>query len=311
MKLQAVYFFCMNPELDEVASMVFKSVTENLTLTELDLKADDYPILMHEDEQGNQFIFIRTEVILCQDHQRYQYLLEIYADAEFIGLVNWHGGANAPDKILSVHTVGDVLSGTYPRSNPIAPTNLMRSLEYYRQQYNLMEFTVTSEATHWSGIVYNLPIEQLEAVRAPMIDIEIGSTSESYNNPIAVIVIAKAMMDVFKVEKKLPVILYVGGMHFENTISEAIIRDKNPVALTHILPTRWLDNELYFGERGKETILKCIASIDEGIDGIVFHEKVNKAIRDLVKQIGEEMNIPVFKRKDLKNADMLEERLLS
>lgn len=103
---------------------------------------------------------------------------EYFEDFDIAAMVNWHGGQNAPDKVLCIHTVGDLASARYSPSNPVPSTNLARALEHHRERLNLEEFKVTTEATHWSGsIVYDGKSEWIEESKLPFLDIEIGSTS--------------------------------------------------------------------------------------------------------------------------------------
>lgn len=297
------YFLCMDSSRDEVAPLVFKKTETLIELTPLDWTVDDYPVLEYKTSDGNRLLYIRTHVVLCQNQIHYQDTLDQLKDAELIGMVNWHGGQNAPDKILAVHSVGDVMSSNYPPSKPLYATNIIRSLEQYKNDAGLDDFKVTTEATHWSGIVYDGDVEWLKDVHAPLVDIEIGSTPESYNNDTAITVIAKSLLDVFKNETLYPTLLYIGGIHFEETITNAVLHPTHPVGLTHILPSRWIDNDQYRGEEGKINVKKCIASIEGGIDGFVMHEKLKKTSKDVIRELAEELNLPLINRKALKTPE--------
>lgn len=299
----AAYFLCVDSKLDQVAPQVMEMIQNTHELTELDWMVDGYPVLEHIDENSNRILFIRTQVVICQDHELYMPILEALKEAVIIGMVNWHGGSNAPDKILAIHTVGDVSSANFLISKPIYATNIARALEEYRQEASLDDFSVTTEATHWSGIVYGGNVEWLNHVNVPLIDIEIGSTSESYNNKEAISVISKAIMAVFNNEKKLPNVLYIGGMHFEDTITNAVLHPTHPVSLTHILPTRWVENELYTEDEGLTNLKKCIASIESGIDAFVIHEKLKKPNKDTIRALADELGIPIINRKALKTPE--------
>lgn len=300
---KAAYFLCVNSSKDEVAPLVFKELEATLSLEELSWTVDGYPVLEYKDNQENRFLFIRTEVVICQDQKRYQPVLDELKDFDLMGMVNWHGGERAPDKILAIHTVGDVVSGHFPPSKPLFATNIARALEHYRKSFELEDFIVTTEATHWSGIVYGGDVKWLDDVHAPFLDIEIGSTSESYNNEKAVKSIANALLKAFSNKEDYPTLLYIGGMHFEETITAAVLHPTHPVNLTHILPSRWVDNAFYTGDTGIENIKKCINAIDGGIDGFVMHEKLKKPAKDVMRAISEELNLPIIKRKALKTPE--------
>jgi D-tyrosyl-tRNA(Tyr) deacylase len=293
----------MDSSRDEVAPLVMSEIESSMKLTPLDWVVDGFPVLEYRDSDNNRFLFIRTHLVLCQDQKRYQPVLDQLTDCVLIGMVNWHGGQNAPDKILAIHTAGNVITGHYPPSKPLYATNIARALEHYRSQMQLDDFRVTTEATHWSGIVYDGDVEWLNDLHAPLVDIEIGSTSESYNNQTAITVIAKAIMDVFSKEDHYPTILYVGGMHFEDTITDAVLNPTHPVNLTHIIPTRWIDHEAYAGQGGIDKLKACIHSIEGGIDGFVIHEKLKKPAKDLIRALSDEMGLPIVKRKAFKSPE--------
>lgn len=115
---------------------------------------------------------------------------------------------------------------------------------------------------------------------------------------MAASVIAYALADMFASEEKAPTVLYMGGVHFEDTITKKSHKS-HPVSLTHILPSRWLENEMYMGEDARDYLMKCIDSIHASIDGIVIHEKLKREIKDHVEIIAEILSIPVIKRKSL------------
>ena len=301
---KAVYFFCIDDLKDEAAPRILQKVVEAFDLEETDIEVDGYKVLKYVDASSNEFYMAKTNRVICQDYKEYIPVInEHIEDFDIAAMVNWHGGQNAPDKVLCVHTVGDVASATYCPSNPVPSTNLARALENHRKRLNLEDFRVTTEATHWSGIVYDGNSEWLAESKVPFLDIEIGSTSESYNNPIAAKVIAHALMDAFSSEARVPTVLYMGGIHFEDTITNAVLHPTHPVSLTHILPSRWLENDMYMGENGRDYLMKCIDSIEGSIDGIVIHEKLKREIKDHAEVIAEVLSIPVIKRKALKSVE--------
>lgn len=301
---KAVYFFCIDPLRDEVAPRILEKVIEAFDLEETDIEVDGLKVLKYVDKSSDIFYIVKTNRVICQDYSQYIPLInDHFEDCDIAAMVNWHGGQNAPDKVLCIHTVGDVASATYSPSNPVPSTNLARALENHRKRLNLDDFRVTTEATHWSGIVYEGKAEWLEESKVPFLDIEIGSTPDSYNNPIAAEVIAHALMDAFSSEDSLPTVLYMGGIHFEDTITNAVLHPTHPLSLTHILPSRWLENDMYMGENGRDYLMKCIDSIKGSIDGIVIHEKLKREIKDHAEVIAEVLSIPVIKRKALKSIE--------
>ena len=303
MNKKTVYFFCTDSKRDEVAPMVFQASKDILNLTETDIMVDDYPVLKYE-VAGNTIYYVRTSIIICEDYIKYVPMInQHFSDCDLAVMVNWHGGNNAPDKILCIHTIGDIATATYSPSSPIPSTGLARAMERNRKMLELEDFRVTTEATHWSGVVYGGEAAWLNECKVPFLDVEIGSTLESFNNPAAVEVIAKALAEVFDEEEKYPTALYIGGMHFENTITDAVLHQTHPVSLTHILSSRWVEIDMYAGEVGVSNLMKCISSIVGGIDGIVIHEKLAREQKDVVAIVAERLGVPVIKRKALKTPE--------
>ena len=301
---KAVYFFCADPSKDEVATKVFEQSKILFNLGEIELEVDGYPVLKYEQANGDTLFYVRTDLFICEDSKRYLHIInEHFGDCDLAVMVNWHGGQNAPDKVLCIHTVGDVPTANYSASDPQLSTNLVRALEKHRQSLELHDFKVTTEATHWSGIVYGGEPSWITEYPVPFLDVEIGSTSESYNNPAAIEVIVKALTEVFYETTKYPTVLYIGGIHFEDTITNAVLHETHPVSLTHILPSRWVETELYTGENGMMYLMRCINSIEGGIDGIAIHEKLRKDLRDAVTILADNIGIPVIKRKGLKSPE--------
>ena len=46
---------------------------------------------------------------------------------------------------------------------------------------------------------------------------------------------------------------------------------------------------------------KCINSIQGNIDGIVIHDNLKSGYKNQIKKLGEELSVPVFKHKKLRN----------
>lgn len=301
---KAVCFFCMDPARDEVAPRVFEASRNMLELRETPWIVDGYPVLSHDAGSGNEIYYVRTETVICMAYDRYLPIINtLFADCSLGVMVNWHGGQNAPDRVLCVHTVGDVTGGVFGASAPKLSTHLARLLEACRADSGLEDFSVTTEATHWSGIVYGGDINWISDTAIPFLDVEIGSTSESYGNARAAKVIAQALAGLFSEAAAYPTVLYCGGMHFEDTITSAVLHPTHPVSLTHILPSRWMETDRYMGESGLETLKACITSIAGGVDGFAVHEKLKREQRELIDTLARQLGLPVIKRKALKNPD--------
>ncbi len=302
---KAVYFFCMNSNIDPVAGHVFNALSEVCSLNETDINIDNNPVLKHSDDIGNEFYFVKTYKVVCHDYRYYLPIMNRYfSDFDMAGLVTWHEGQNAPDGILSVHTTGDVDTGNFGNANPVYMHNLLWSLEKNRIDAGLEDFRITTEATHWSGIINNggTP-DMIPQFPVPLVDIEIGSTPHSWSNYSAAKVIAQALTNVFNNSgKTLKNLLCVGGVHFESAFASAVLQtwEDNAFGISHIIPNHWLITGQYEGEGGQAKFENCIKSIRSGIVGIVFHDNLKGAYKEQLRILGKKYNIPVFKHQLLR-----------
>jgi D-tyrosyl-tRNA(Tyr) deacylase len=303
---KAAYFFCMDKNIDPVASKIFNYVQNNNSLLETDLKIDGFSVLEYKKE--HVFQFVRLNNVLSHDYIKYlPFLNKHFVDNNIAGIVNWHEGANAPDKILTVHSTGDVPSGFFGKSNPDCFKTLICSLERNRIKYGLEDFKVMTEATHWSGIAYRQSPELITKYNVPVYDIEIGSTLSSWNNETAIKILSESLFDVFNGNGQLKVLVCVGGIHFEEAYSN-ILLDKHPISIGHILANQWVV-ENYLGKVGKEKLDKCIESINGGMDGMIFHDNLKGEYKQQCRDIAGEHNVYVGKHKILKTPEELIKQL--
>ena len=299
---RAVYFFCYDLEKDSVAPRVFDNSIKNFDFKTTNIVVDGYPVMEFTDSKGNIFNYVRTNEVISHDYEYYLPVMNKYfSDFDFGGVVNWHGGSKAPDKVLCLHTTGDVESGYFGMAHPIYTTNLAHQLEENRRELGLEDFRVTMEATHWSGVIYNGLPQKIVEYKVPLVDVEIGSTPESWANEKAVEVITLSLVKIFDNDKKVPTVLYLGGIHFEQPITNAVLNKEYPVSATHILPNAWLVNGKYNEEEGYKKLETCINSIVGGIDAIVYQEKLKTPFKEQCRRMAETLNIPAFKHKQLSN----------
>jgi len=138
---KAVYFFCMDAAKDEVAPRIFEASAKLLPLKETAWTVDGYPVLSYDAGSGNEIYYVRTETVICMAYDRYLPLINtLFSDCALAVMVNWHGGQNAPDRVLCIHTVGDVSSGIFGTSAPELSTRLARLLESHRMDKGLTDF---------------------------------------------------------------------------------------------------------------------------------------------------------------------------
>lgn len=305
---KAVYFFCTGPAYDPVAGTVYRKLPEIYDLNKTDIVIDDNPVLSYTDSSGNVFYFVSTRKVVCHDYNNYLPIMNrFFSECDFAGLVTWHEGQNAPDRVLSVHTTGDAESGYFAPADPVYMRNLMLGLERNRMEMGLEDFRVTTEATHWSGVVYDggTP-DMIPLFPVPIYDIEIGSTPESWSEEKAAITIAKALGEVFNGDgRKLKNLLCAGGIHFEPSFANAVLHSwgDNAFGITHILANQWLITGQYDGSLGQNKLEACVASIKGGIQGITFHDNLKGAYKEQLRVLGRKLGVPVFKHQLLRRPE--------
>lgn len=299
---KTVYFFCTDYEKDEVAPRVLDYLKNNYPLVLIKHKFDNRNIYEYVDENNNLFSYVETDKVLSYDYDKYIPLLnKLFADYDVAGVVNWHGGEKAPDKILTVHSTGDVVGGIYAPSNPLYLRNLLVSMENNRVKNNLDDFKVMTEGTHWTGTIRGGNINLIDKYEVPLFDIEIGSSLDSWSNETAVKTLATSLQDVFSHDDDIKVLLCTGGMHFEETFSNIILDKNYKISVGHVLPNQWLVQGEYDKDEKYDLLKKCTDSIIGNIDGIVIHDNLKSGYKNQIKKLADELGIPTFKHKKLRN----------
>lgn len=302
---KAVYYFSIDSQLDPVGSGVFKQVNDLVELEETDIIIDENKVLKYIDKEGNHFYIVRTYKPVCHDYNYYLPLMNKYfSDFDMAGLVTWHEGQNAPDQVLTVHSTGDVNSANFGAANPYYMRNLLLAIESNRIAAALDEFKVATEATHWSGIIYDEGNPGLILdYKVPIVDIEIGSSENSWSNETAAKVLARSLFSVFTGDnKKIYSILCAGGTHFEPAFINAVLleNEEKAFAISHILPNQWLVAGEYDGPEGMVKLEKCVNSIVGKISGVAFHDGLKGVYKEQLRELARRNNIPDFKHQLLR-----------
>ena len=303
---KAVYFFCRDLHEDPVAPHVFASTVELFAPRDAVFIVDHDPVLVSEGSDDDSFFYVRTEVVMSHEFKRYLPVLnEHFSDFDFAGLVNWHGGKNAPDEIFTVHSTGDVSTGNYGPAHPVYMRNLLLALEANRKSTPLETFRTITEATHWSGIPFGGQPDLIPQYRVPLVDVEIGSTPSSWSNPHAARTVALSLPQVFngaEVNGRLRSLLCAGGVHLEPSFAAAVTNssDDRPLAVSHILPSHWLESGKYDTESAAAKVESCVSSIAGGIHAIALHDDLKGRFKAPFRALAERMGIPVFKHRALR-----------
>lgn len=297
---KAVYFFCPDPALDEVASGVLAALKDTLPLSESGLVVDGMPAYTFTDAAVNRFDFVSCAYYFSHRYETYLPMAnKNFADYDAAGYINWHGGANAPDKVLTVHTIGNVTTGHFAPSDPVFLRNLAVAIERGRVDAGLDDFSTHTEATHWSGAIHGSDPALIEAFPVPIFDIEIGSEPETLKNRAAAGVLANALLHVFDQDDRPKVILCLGGIHFDDTYSKALLQQELPISIGHFLPTVWLVGGDYTGQRGLDFLSHALETVRGGVDAIVYNDNMKKPVKDCVREFAARTGLPLLKHRRL------------
>jgi len=306
---KAVYFFCSDP-FDHVAGNVLKAVSGIFSPRETSLSVDDMPVLEYVDDEGSVFLFVRTQKVVSHDYIKYLPVMrELFSDCTAAGIITWHEGENAHDGILTTHTTGDIGSGSFGQADPQCMRNLLYAMERFRIEEGLTEYRVTTEATHWSGMVYGggTP-DMITKYPVPLLDIEIGSSPPCWGDLRAARVLARSLVSVFRSDgRKVRNILCAGGVHFDPNFAAAAFGewDDSALGVSHILANQWLVSGGYEDESGSARLEECVRSIRGGIDAIAFHDNLKGAFKDRFRSLGEQLGIPVLKHQALRKPEQI------
>lgn len=302
---KAAFFFCTNIEVDFVAPRVFSFVTQK-ELVQTELFVEGNPVLRETDSEGNIFDYVRTDEIVLCNYQRYLPILkEYFSDYDFIGIINWHNGANAPDKVLTIHATGDVTSGIFSPSSGAHMKNFMLALEENRKEIGLDDFRVMLEATHWGGVMYDQSEELIRQFNRPVYDIEIGSSQESFANLDAAKTIALSLNKVFEGNQEIYNLIYFGGVHFEQDCTDIMLQKELPVAVAHLLPNYWIVNDGYLEQAGVEKLVDCKENVVGNLSGVIFNDNLKGRYKQTCKTFAEQFGCQSSKHRILRNNEEL------
>jgi D-aminoacyl-tRNA deacylase len=167
------------------------------------------------------------------------------------------------------------------------------SLKKQKETFNLKKFDVSVEATHHGPT--NL--------KMPLLFIEVGSTEKEYNNPKAVLAVAKTIIKVGeKLQKPLtkeivPSICFGGG-HYATRFNE--LMELTPVAIGHILPKYHRKNLTV--AIVKQMIEKTVEYVDLAI---IDRSSLNLKLIQKIENGCSPFDIEVVRAKEVKDGDIL------
>jgi D-tyrosyl-tRNA(Tyr) deacylase len=182
----------------------------------------------------------------------------------------------------------------------------MMSVDAARTDLGLLDWSTLVEASHWSGSTSGSHLELVSRFPVPVFDVEIGSTSSSWSDPRAALALARGLLHVpCWIEQPVFSLLCVGGVHFETAFRDALFTSRSPAfAVSHILPSRWVQIDGYQGANGVERFRKCVNTILGGVRAIVFHDSLRADQKSCLRDLGKELDIPVVKHRHLRNGQL-------
>jgi D-tyrosyl-tRNA(Tyr) deacylase len=251
---------------------------------------------------GEITLLAQSQDVISHDYARYlPELNRCFGECRAVGLVNWHQGANAPDRIFCLHTTGDVPSGHFGAADPAVFTALYHALASAAR--DLPGYSALSEATHWSGTPHRQNPGMIEEFSVPLMDIEIGSTPASWSDAAAHAAMVRALTTFPDyLGAGLPAVVAVGGTHFESAFCAPLAAGAaHGYQLSHILPNQWLNMDDYTGEEGVRRLLTAAGSVRGGVAALVFHDNLKGPLKDAVRGAAAELGIVAFNHKVLRD----------
>jgi len=171
-----------------------------------------------------QLITLNQESIYAQD------LTTFFKEPELIVFISRHSSMSGTPT-LSVHTPGNLGQaelGGNPREVSVSPANAMRdalkAMAKMREEMQL-KYEVSYEGTHHGP-----------SLNAPTMFVELGSSSEQWNDAAAAEAVAHATMEAVSKSRSVSAetVLGIGGPHYNSKFTRIAL--ENEVAFGHMIP---------------------------------------------------------------------------
>lgn len=284
------FLFCCDPAIDPCAHHVFAALRSD-DVYEAGYDFDGFPVLERRRPSGGRNFLIRTRDVVSHDYDTYVPMLnEALTQCRFVVVVNWHEGPNAPDRVLTVHSTGDVVSGVFALTDHSAFRALLRELDTQRAALCGSDFATWIEATHWSGIPKGGDPRLIDQFTKPVFDLEIGSSPSAWSDRRAVRAVANVCLADLEFDEG-PGFVYFGGTHFESNATEAVLA--GGFAPAHVLSNHWLVSGGYGTPRGAPKLESCMASCSGELDCLVIHKGLKGEVRAAVNDFARVRNCEV------------------
>lgn len=297
-----IFFFCNDLARDPCAAHVFRELEGIRGVIAIEMEFDGYNVLQAQRKDGSIGLFVRTADVVSNDYARYaQPMTERFSNVRTAVVVNWHEGANAPDKILTFHSTGDVPAGIYAPTAPALFSAYTRALERERQRAHLDDYRTLVEATHWSGVMFGSKPEQANAFNLPIYDLEIGSSPRCWSDSNACAALARVCVFGPEPLTDAEIAIYCGGVHFEENMTNAMLSGR--LHAGHILPNHWLVSGDY-AQAGLEKLQRCFESYYEPPTCLVVHKGLSSPIKGVCKGFAETKGLALLTHKQIQAASL-------
>lgn len=297
--MKFLFLFCSNSAIDPVAPHAFQRAIIEYSALSSSLVIGSKPVFQAQVNE-HQYFFLETRDIASAIYPEIANDINLhFPDLNMIGLVNWHEGANAPSNIFCAHSTADITYGIFGATSGELLAATLSAMESERGSQDLSEFRTLFEASHWSGSAYGRAPSELLQIRAPVFDIEIGSSSDAWSNSKAQEILVKALGKIPEHCKgdRLRAI-YMGGVHFEPSASEMIFQN---VAIEHHLPNQWLVSGDYGVPGAEMKIVAAAKSCARAPQLIIYHAGLKSAYKECARRAAQLLSIPCLSHKQFRS----------
>ncbi len=244
-----------------------------------------------ERSEGSYRFYIAEDLGIAEIDERLIYAdhidekLSKYVEFEEILFASRHSSKDAR-KIFTVHVSGNVGTAdfggkAYSLAKP-SPHTMKNYVLALKERLNRKpEFEFTMEVTHHG------PSE----IKKPSAFYEIGSTEEEWKDEKAAQLVAEAMLEAVRDNRRWTVAVGVGGTHYAPRQTEIILNTTFTFGHNFAKYT--------FNALTEEFLMKA-AKISEAEYMIIDEKSVNSAVKKIVNNAAEKLGIEVLKSKKVK-----------
>jgi len=223
-----------------------------------------------------------------EDVVEFDFLNILATAVNYFVILSRHSSASGM-KSFTVHHPGVIERGEkssvfkLPPSNPYLSWAVLKFLRDLREEYGLLDFDVTYEATHHGPT----------AVEKPICFVEIGSSYEEWTMKEAQVVVARAVLGSIKQltssgKCACTVSVGFGGSHYAPKFTARAF--KLDECYGHIIPAYILKS---LSEAEVNNVAKQAIRSTPEIRRVVIEKKIRKGIREAIKEVARALGLEV------------------